>query len=113
MTSTRNYGGLNEHDLKAVARSLLPEGDRKSIETLVAYAQASAKYLAGIEAVVRRARFLAAKGNRTKVQFADLKEAIQESAVPSDGALAKGLSTPIKPHANRLQECCRLSAKLL
>ena len=30
--------GLNEHDLKAVARSLLPEGDRKSIETLVAYA---------------------------------------------------------------------------
>ena len=105
--------GLNEHDLKAVARSLLPEGDRKSIETLVAYAQASAKYLAGIEAVVRRARFLATKENRAKVQFADIKEAIQESAIPSDGALAKTLSTPIKPHATRLQECCSLSARSL
>jgi len=77
---------------------------RKSIETLVAYAQASAKYLAGIEAVVRRARFLATKENRTKVLFANIKEAIQESAILSDGALAKALSTPINPYANRLQE---------
>jgi hypothetical protein len=105
--------GLNEHDLKAVARSLLPEGDRKSIETLVAYAQASAKYLAGIEAVVRRARFLATKENRTKVLFANIKETIQESAILSDGALAKTLSTPINPYANRLQEHCRLSARSL
>ena len=105
--------GLNEHDLKAVARSLLPEGDRKSIETLVAYAQASAKYLAGIEAVVRRARFLATKENRTKVLFADIKEAIQESAILSAGALSKTLSTPIKPHANWLQEHYRLSARSL
>jgi histone H3/H4 len=104
---------LNEHDLKAVARSLLPEGDRKSIETLVAYAQASAKYLAGIETVVRRARFLAAKENRSAVSFADIKLAIQENVIPSDSALAEPLSTPIKPHANRLQVHCRPSARWL
>ena len=75
--------------------------------------QASAKYLAGIEGVVRRARFLAAKENRTKKQFANIKEAIQENVIPSDIAPAKPLSTPIKPHANRLQEHCRPSARSL
>jgi len=104
---------LNEQDLKAVVRSLLPGGDRKSIETLVAYAQASAKYLAGIETVVRRARFLAAKEDQTKVLFADIKKAIQENAIPSDAAVEKALSAQIKPHANRLQESCRLPARPL
>jgi hypothetical protein len=104
---------LNERDLKAVARSLLPEGDHKFIETLVAYAQASAKYLAGIETVVRRARFLAAKENRTKVLFSDIKEAIQGSVVLLDGAPAKPLSTLIKPHLYRLREHCRPSARSL
>jgi hypothetical protein len=87
---------LNERDLKAVARSLLPEGDRKSIETLVAYAQASAKYLAGIDAAVRRARFLAAKENRSVVSFTDIKLAIQGSVIPSDSALTQTLRQTIK-----------------
>ncbi len=82
---------LDEQDLKAVARSLLPEGDRKSIETLVAYAQASAKYLAGIDAAVRRARFLVAKEYRTAVSFADIKLTIQENVIPSDSALTQTL----------------------
>ncbi|MBI2928044.1 MAG: ATP-binding protein [Verrucomicrobia bacterium] len=87
---------LTEQDLEAVARSLLPGGDAKSIRTLVRYAQASAKYLAGIEAAVRRARYLAAKDGRTGVNRKDINSAIQESVIPSDTALTTALSEPLK-----------------
>lgn len=60
----------------------------------MAYAQASAKYLAGIEAAVRRARFLAAKQDRERVGFNDIKHAIQEGVIPSDSALTQALGKP-------------------
>ena len=82
---------LSQNDLAKVARALLPEGDRKSIATLIAYAEASAKYLAGIDYAVRRARYLAAKENRGVVSFTDIKLAIQENVIPSDSALTQTL----------------------
>jgi hypothetical protein len=84
--------GLPESDLANVAKALLPEGDARSIEILVRYAQSSAKYLAGIVAVVRRARYLAGKAGREKVTMADLKQAIKGSVIPSDSALATSLA---------------------
>jgi hypothetical protein len=87
---------LGEDDLTRVAKALLPAGDAKSIEILVRYAQSSAKYLAGIETAVRRARSLARKENRERVERADIKRAIQEAVIPSDSALANALAEPIK-----------------
>jgi hypothetical protein len=88
-------GSLSEQDLAAVARVLLPEGDKKSIVALVLYAQASGKYLAGIESAVRRARFLARHDGRNAVVFGDIKSAVR-SVIPSDAALAQALSEPVK-----------------
>jgi DNA transposition AAA+ family ATPase len=87
---------LGEDDLAKVAKALLPAGDAKSIEILVRYAQNSAKYLAGIETAVRRARYLAKKDNRERVERADIKRAIQEAVIPSDSALAQALAEPLK-----------------
>jgi hypothetical protein len=87
---------LAEGDLSKVASALLPEGDETSLEILVRYAQSSAKYLAGIEAVVRRARYLAKQDSRAKVTRADIKLAIQQSVIPSDSALTQALADPPK-----------------
>ncbi len=85
---------LSADDLAAVAKNLLPEGCEKSIEWLVNYAQGSAKYLAAIESVVRRARYLAGKENRSKVAYADIRAATKESVIPSDNALHAALIAP-------------------
>lgn len=92
---------LPKEDLTAVSKSLLPEGCAKSIELLAAYAQASAKYLAGIDAVVRRARFLASNEGRQDVLFDDLKSAIQGSVIPSDAALSEALAETRQPKRSR------------
>jgi hypothetical protein len=91
---------LAKADLEKVAKALLPEGDAKTIELLVCYAQGSAKYLAGIESAVRRGRYLASRGDRGRVGFADIRRAIQESVIPFDSALAQALSEPAK-HGRR------------
>lgn len=83
---------LDEKDLAAVARVRLPEGDDKATALLVAYARSSAKYLAGIDAVVSRARYLATKTGRDKVTRADVAAAIQEGVIPSDNALSAALA---------------------
>jgi hypothetical protein len=106
---------LGEEDLAKVAKALLPAGDAKSIEILVRYAQSSAKYLAGIETAVRRARYLAKKENRERVERADIKRAIQEAVIPSDSALANALAEPVKTSRRRaampLQEPCMEPAR--
>jgi hypothetical protein len=74
-------GTLNATDLAAVARYHFPEGDKKTIEVLVLYAQASAKYLAAIETTVKRARFLASK-ERREPRYQDFRNAITENDPP-------------------------------
>jgi hypothetical protein len=86
---------LNKDDLEAVARSLLPAGDDKSIKLLVAYARSSNKYLAGIDAVVKRAFYLAQKEGRSEPSRTDVRRAIQESAIPSDAAMHQALGKPL------------------
>jgi len=77
------------------------------------YAQASAKYLAGIDATVRRARFLATKQDREKVGFNDIKCAIQEGVIPSDSAFTQALGKPNQIHARRLHLTCNGTAEQL
>jgi hypothetical protein len=83
---------LDEKDLAAVARVQLPEGDAKAVALLVAYARSSLKYLAGIDSVVTRARYLAGKAGRGKVTSNDVANAIQEGVIPSDNALSAALA---------------------
>jgi hypothetical protein len=82
---------LSADDLEAVAKTYVPLGDAKSIKALVLYAESSAKYLAGIEAVACRAQYIAGKEGRKKTEFADIKRAIQESVIPSDRAFANAM----------------------
>jgi histone H3/H4 len=89
---TRLPNRLEQHDLEAVARYHLPEGDKKSIACLVAYAQASRKYLAGIEHATKAARYEAQVQGRKKVTLDDIKRAIATSVMPSDAALQEALA---------------------
>lgn len=82
---------LSQADLAGVARALLPEGSDATINGLVSYAQSSAKYLAGISAVITRARFLARRDGRATVQAGDVRRAMKEGVLPSDEALAKAV----------------------
>lgn len=82
---------LGHDDLANVARALLPEGSAATISGLVSYAQSSAKYLAGISAVITRSRFLARRDGRTAVQAGDVRRAMKEGVLPSDEALAKAV----------------------
>jgi len=90
-----------ESDLEKVAQAFVPEADDRSIEALVAYAQGSAKYLAGIESVARRARYLAGKEQRERVAFKDIRLAIREGVIPSDAALAEALQDEKQPARRR------------
>lgn len=91
---------LSDADLEAVAKSLLPTGDARCIKALVLYAKSSAKYLAGIETAVARAKFIARRNDREQVTFADVKQTI-ENVIPSDKALADALNVTVKPRRGR------------
>lgn len=67
---------LSLADLKAVARIHLPESSADAIHGVATYAQGSSSYVAGIEHVAKRARYIAQRAGRTSVSTADVKEAI-------------------------------------
>lgn len=92
---------LTADELKAVALALLPDGDAKSIEALTEYARASAKYLAGMDAVVARAQFIVHREQRETISFSHIKRAIRESVIPCDGLLAAALQAEGKPARKR------------
>lgn len=79
---------LPESDLSAVAEYNLPNAGKQIIGGLCDYAMASGKYLAGIEAVAKRSRFLAKKDGRTELSKADIKTAMFE-VDPSLSRLSK------------------------
>jgi hypothetical protein len=92
---------LSAEDLSRVSKSLLPEADEKTIELLTVYAQSSAKYLAGIDAVICRAKYLAQEEHRSRVNGSDVKRAIKESVIPSDSALAQAMEAPARNKRRR------------
>lgn len=92
---------LSADDLTKVAAMLLPGGSADSIKALVLYAQSSRKNLAGIDAIVTRARFICQKDGRQKIEFRDVKRAIQESVIPSDAALTGAIGIAPNPKRKR------------
>lgn len=79
---------LHTSDLVRVAGALFPEGDEVTLRKLAIYAEVSKKHLASIEAIVKRARWIASRRGRDKATGEDVDRAIDESVIPSDSAIA-------------------------
>jgi hypothetical protein len=82
---------LEPSDLMAVAKAVLPEADSKVLRALATYARASARYLAAIDAIAKRARFVAMQEGRTEATTADVRKAMQDSVIPADSKLLRAL----------------------
>ncbi len=81
--------------------NLLAGADKESLEAVVNFAVGTGKALAGIEAVVSRAAYIAKRSGRGEVSRADIRDAIK-IVIPNDGALQEALSpltTPTKHQA--------------
>lgn len=94
---------LSTADLRKVASSILPTADDQTITALAFYANQSKKHLASIDAIAKRATWLAQKDGRDGATTDDVKRAMKESVIPSDVALAKSLAEVPKatPRAHR------------
>lgn len=89
---------LPESDLAAIAKHHLPNADKQSVGIICEYSRYSCKYLAGIDAVAKRARFLAKKSGRNDPDKSDIKTA----ALEVDPSISKQLeSEEKKPECNR------------
>lgn len=78
---------LSPADLIGVAKSVLPEADGQVLRALAIYARSSARYLAAIDSISTRARYLAMKDSRSAATTADVRKAMQESVIPADNKL--------------------------
>jgi hypothetical protein len=82
---------LSKEDLMAVAKTVLPEADTKVLRALAIYARSSARYLAAIDSISIRARYIAMKAERSAATTDDVRKAMQESVIPSDTRLVSNL----------------------
>ena len=84
-------GELGIEDLMAVASSVLPEADTRTIRALAAYARTSARYLAAIDSIAARARYVANRAGMEHPTAEHVRKAMQESVIPSDTMLVRTL----------------------
>jgi len=82
---------LSHRDLVRVVKAHVPELDEEIHEMLAKYAAQSMGYVAGIEHVVKRARFVASRQGRTEPTFADIDLALT-AAPESDAAFTGALN---------------------
>lgn len=97
---------LSQDDLMAVAKNVLPEANTQSLRALALYARTSARYLAAIDSIAKRARYIAMQADRAAATTADVRRAMQESVIPADtklhlalAATATGKLAKLKPVA--------------
>jgi hypothetical protein len=83
---------LGKADLVKVAKALLPAADAATWGALAAYAALSKKHLASIEAIAKRATWLASQDGKQSASAAYVRRAMRESIIPSDTALADYLA---------------------
>jgi hypothetical protein len=76
-------------DLLAVARVIFPAGDADTLAKLANCAARRERHWASMEAVVKRARWLAFREGRTEATAADVTAAFGESATPDTPATAQ------------------------
>jgi hypothetical protein len=102
-------GRLGRADLVMVARALLPGADAATWGALAAYAVLSKKHLASIEAVAKRAAWLAGQDGKPSATAAYVHRAMKESVIPSDTALAESLAPGRQPRRNTLARLPRIA----
>jgi hypothetical protein len=91
---------LSEEDLYAVAEAVLPEAETKVLISLAQYARGSDRYLAAIDSISTRARFLAARAGRRDITSGDVRTAVKESVIPADRRLNMALAMGKKSKRN-------------
>ena len=82
---------LSLDDLMGVARAVLPEANPAVLRALAVYARSSARYLAAIDAIAKRARYIAMQTRRSVTTAEDVRKAMQESVIPADTKLFQAL----------------------
>lgn len=82
---------LSPDDLMAVAKTILPEADEQCLRALAVYARSSARYLAAIDSISKRARYIAMRDNRATATTGDVRKAMRESVIPADTKLHSAL----------------------
>jgi len=92
---------LDVRDLMAVGKSVLPEADSVTLRALAAYARTSARYLAAIESIAKRAKYTAQRAGRTECSADDVRTAMHESVIPSDTKLVRTLEATRKRKPGR------------
>ena len=90
---------LGRADLVKVAKALLPNAEA-AWGALAAYADVSRKHLASIEAIAKRATWLASQDGEQSATAAYVRRAMKESVIPSDTALAESLAPARKARRN-------------
>jgi hypothetical protein len=83
---------LGRADLVKVAKALLPGAADAAWEAMAVYADVSKKHLASIEAIAKRAAWLASQDGKQSATAAYVRRAMKESVMPSDTALAESLA---------------------
>jgi hypothetical protein len=87
---------LSKYDLVAVAQSVLSEASKEVLTNLAIYAQTSARYLAAVDSIAKRARFLAQRNGNEICSTDDIRRAMNESVIPSDTMLVRTLESAKK-----------------
>jgi hypothetical protein len=90
---------LGRADLVKVAKALLPSAEAAWV-ALAAYADISKKHLASLEAIAKRATWMASQDGEQSATAAYVRRAMKESVIPSDTALAESLASPRKSRRN-------------
>jgi hypothetical protein len=93
---------LSPEDLMAVAKSVLPEADAQSLRALAVYARSSARYLAAIDSISKRARYIAMRAGRATATTEDVRKAMQESVIPADTKLHCALDANSKGRLHKM-----------
>ena len=95
---------LEEADLVKVARACLPKSGDEELGHIAVYAMASCRQLAAVDAIVKRARFLATRAGREDVAVLDIRAAMRDTIIPSDSSLTKALEKPTGKRRGRVVE---------
>lgn len=94
---------LELDDLMAVGKAVLPEASKDVLRALGAYARTSARYLAAIDSISNRARYLAMKAGRGEATAGDVRTAMSESVIPADTKLTQALEKTATTNAHSLK----------
>jgi hypothetical protein len=79
---------------------VLPEASKDVLQILADYASESSRYLAAVDSIAKRARYIAQINGRSDCNAADVRTAMKESVIPSDTMLVRTLEQAKKSPAS-------------